>query len=96
MKEKVRLVAGDSAGDVIEWDRSKAGPVIRIPKMPDFPAHIGPADPPDIAETFKTDDYRIQQINYESGHRHLFAAPDNMRTVDIMNVLWHSYQDSQK
>ena len=93
MKENIRLVSGDSDGNTIQWDRSKSGPIIKIPKHPSFPSCRGCGTDVAEAANIHIDEYHIQEIQYGSGHRHLFAAPEKMRAVDIMNVLWDNYQN---
>ena len=98
MDEKIRLVGGASAGDTIQWDR-RIGPIISIPKHPDFAScwECNPGQAADV-QPIHIEEYQIQEVHYGSGHQHLLAAPVhyNMRLVDIINMLWHSYQDSNK
>jgi len=88
---KVRCVLGPAAGDEI-WIK---GPYFDIPEHPDM-AVCPTCEPADFIgeESFHTCRYKVHKFAFGSGHNHLYAAPENIPAVAVLNELWHTYKSN--
>jgi hypothetical protein len=88
---RARFLYGHAAGQEIEVN----GPRHRLPIVAPLPTweELSAAVDDELPIEERYEEYEVHPMRFQSGHRHLYAAPAGVNFVGLMNEMWFGYKE---